>query len=158
MKTLFVLILGLALGAFGYYIYKQSGSDRTTPGPEEITQGGSRTNESSTERKGDLRAEQIRDELARSGRVVRKKAQEVGAAVSDATADARITGSIKTKLAVDSDLSALTVSVNTTEGVVTLSGTVSSHEHIAKAIKLALETEGVSEVVSTLQVKQSDDR
>jgi osmotically-inducible protein OsmY len=36
---------------------------------------------------------------------------------------------------------------------VTLSGTVSSREEINKAVKTAAETEGVRQVISTLQVK-----
>jgi len=82
-----------------------------------------------------------------------REASEAGHAIADATADARITGAIKTKLLASRDLSALNISVNTTTGVVTLSGTVASPEHISKAILLAMETSGVREVVSTLQVK-----
>jgi len=55
----------------------------------------------------------------------------------------------------DRELSALSISVNTTEGVVTLSGTVSSSENVSKAMLLAMETDGVREVISTLQVKQT---
>ena len=51
------------------------------------------------------------------------------------------------------ELSALSISVNTTAGVVTLSGFVNSTEDISKAMLLALETDGVREVISTLQVK-----
>ena len=40
---------------------------------------------------------------------------------------------IKAKLVADADLSVLQVSVNTTDGVVTLSGSVSSAEKVAKA-------------------------
>jgi osmotically-inducible protein OsmY len=43
--------------------------------------------------------------------------------------------------------------VNTTAGVVTLSGFVSSSKHMAKAIVPAMETDGVREVISTLQVQ-----
>ena len=60
---------------------------------------------------------------------------------------------IKAKLVASHDLSALNISVNTTAGVVTLSGTVTSHENIAKAMLLAMETDGVKEVISALQVK-----
>jgi osmotically-inducible protein OsmY len=35
---------------------------------------------------------------------------------------------------------------------VTLSGRVESHDQVAKAVKLALETDGVHKVISTLQV------
>ncbi len=78
---------------------------------------------------------------------------DAGHAIADATADARITAAIKGKLLASRDLSALNISVNTTAGVVTLSGFVSSSEDISKAILLAMETDGVREVVSTLQVK-----
>jgi osmotically-inducible protein OsmY len=57
------------------------------------------------------------------------------------------------KLAADPDLSVFSISVATTAGRVTLSGTVASPELIGKATALALETDGVREVVSTLQVK-----
>ena len=100
-----------------------------------------------------LRSEDIKDELARTGQVVRREASEAGQAIADATADARITAAIKAKLLASRDLSALNISVNTTAGVVTLSGFVPSPEHISKAILLAMETDGVREVVSTLQVK-----
>ena len=43
--------------------------------------------------------------------------------------------------------------MNTTEGVVTLSGSVNSAEDISKAMLLAMDTDGVREVISTLQVK-----
>jgi osmotically-inducible protein OsmY len=100
-----------------------------------------------------LRPEDIRDELARTGQVVRRAAVGAGHAIADATADARVTAAIKAKLIASRELSALNISVNTTAGVVTLSGAVSSSEHISKAILLAMETDGVREVVSTLQVR-----
>jgi hyperosmotically inducible protein len=100
-----------------------------------------------------LSPESIKDELARTGQVVRSKVQTLGNTLIDATADARTTATIKAKLLADSDLSALSISVSTTAGKVTLSGTVSSPEKIAKAIKLAMSVDGVREVVSTLQIK-----
>jgi hypothetical protein len=100
-----------------------------------------------------LTPDNIRDELSRTGKVIRRKSEAVGHAISDATADARITAAIKTKLVGDPDLSAVAISVNTTDGVVTLSGTASSPENIRKAMTLAYNTEGVTQVVSTLLVK-----
>jgi hyperosmotically inducible protein len=101
----------------------------------------------------ELRPEQIKDDLARTGRVVRRKARETGQAIADATADARVTTAIKAKLVANRELSALSISVNTTGGIVTLSGTVPSPEAIGKAMLLAMDTDGVSEVICTLQVK-----
>ncbi len=55
----------------------------------------------------------------------------------------------------DPDLSAVAISVSTTDGCVTLSGTASSAENIRRAMTLAYNTEGVTQVVSTLLVKQN---
>ena len=100
-----------------------------------------------------LNPQEIKDELAKTGQVVRRKAQEAGKSIADATADARTTTAIKAKLLTDKNLSALNISVNTTDGVVTLSGSVSSMDDIGKAMILAMEADGVREVISTLQVK-----
>ena len=51
--------------------------------------------------------------------------------------------------------SAVAISVSTTDGVVTLSGSASSPENIRRAMTLAYETDGVNQVVSTLLVKPS---
>jgi len=101
----------------------------------------------------DLRSEDIQKELAEKGSVARRKAREIGEAAADATLDARVTAMIKAKLAADADLSAISISVATTAGRVTLSGTVTSPELIGKAMTLALETDGVRDVVSTIQIK-----
>ncbi len=104
----------------------------------------------------DVDTEHIREELARTGRVVRRKAAETGAKVADATAEARVTAAIKAKIAMDRDLSVWDISVDTTNGRVTLAGKVSSPQLVGKAVQLAYETEGVNEVVSTLQVVPPD--
>ena len=100
-----------------------------------------------------LTGDDIKEELSRSGKVVRRQMRDFGAAVADASADAAITAKIKAKIALDKNLSAWSISVSTTGGRVTLAGTVSSHRLIGKAMMLALETDGVREVSSTLQVK-----
>jgi hyperosmotically inducible periplasmic protein len=154
MKLLITLFLGAAIGVAAYVYFKQGNTKI------DFDQAGERISESAGELRDTLNqqvtnidTEQIKKELAETGQVVRKKAQEAGAKIADASADARITGAIKSKYALESDLSALTISVNTTKGMVTLSGRVSSHENIKKAMRLALETDGVTEVVSTLQAK-----
>jgi hypothetical protein len=101
-----------------------------------------------------LTPENIRNELDRTGKVIRNKSEAVGHALADATADARITADIKGKFLADRDLSSLSISVNTTAACVTLSGTASTPENIIKAMSLAYDTEGVNQVISTLQVKQ----
>lgn len=101
----------------------------------------------------ELATRDIRKELEESGQVVRRRARQARATATDAAADALVTAKIEAKYAADAELSAISISVDTTNGRVTLSGTVSSLDQIGKAIMLALETDGAREVVSTLQVE-----
>jgi osmotically-inducible protein OsmY len=101
----------------------------------------------------ELRPEDIQEELAEQGEVVRRKSRDIGDSLTDAATDAKITATIKAKLAADSELSVFDVSVSTTEGKVTLSGKVKSPEMIGKAVALALETGDVREVVSVLKIE-----
>ncbi len=156
MKVLCALAVGIGLGAAAVWFYNtKTGKASVQAAGQHLEQAAVSTRDAVQEKLHvlDLRSEDIKDELARTGQVVRRSARETGQAIADATADARITTAIKAKLVANRDLSALSISVNTTGGVVTLSGTVSSREHIGKAMLLAMETDGVREVVSTLQVK-----
>ena len=101
----------------------------------------------------DLNVAAIAEELKQTGRVVRRRAGQTAQTVAEATKDARTTAAIKAKLALDPSLSALDVSVDTTEGRVTLAGRAASPADIARAIEIALDQDGVREVVSTLQVQ-----
>lgn len=157
MKTLLTLILmGLLVFGFFWYLGVARQDERVLHAEGELVHSVGKMKEAIQDKLRDhsLDSEAIKEELGRTGKVVRQLAREVGTAVAEATADARTTATIKAKFVTDSDLSALSISVNTTNGVVTLSGTVSSYELIGKAMLLALETEGVREVVSTLQVRQ----
>ncbi|HEY3175277.1 MAG TPA: BON domain-containing protein [Candidatus Polarisedimenticolia bacterium] len=68
--------------------------------------------------------------------------------------DAGITGMIKTKLAADDRVRASEINVDTTNGVVTLTGNVDSQEARDQAIKLAKETSGVHEVKDMISVRE----
>jgi hyperosmotically inducible protein len=156
MRTLLVLVLGVAVGAAAVWVYSNYRNDpRVRSAGEKVETAARSAHDTATNelRVLHIRPEDIKDELARTGQVVRRAATEAGHAIADATADARTTTTIKGKLVASRDLSALSISVNTTAGVVTLSGAVASSEDISKAILLAMETDGVREVVSTLQVK-----
>jgi len=104
----------------------------------------------------DLRADQIKSDMARTGKVVRRKAQEFAGAAADAAADARIVAEIKAKYATDPKLSVWSISVSCHEGHVALSGAVSTPEAVGQAVALALEPGGVEDVTSTLEIKPKD--
>jgi hypothetical protein len=159
------LLVGIILGAAGYWFLQTKAAQH--PEAEQhyrasAEQPGSSTGDTNGRLSDafkarlealDLRTDQIKDELARTGKVIRRKAQDFGAAVADATADTRIEAGIKANYAVDPDLSVWRISVSSTQGHVTLSGTVSTTDDIGRAMALALEVNGVRDVVSTIQVK-----
>ncbi|SRR5258708_18549383 len=158
MKIVLSLIAGILVGGVAVWFYgtKQGKSAVRSTGEHISNAALSARDAVQGELKVlDLRSEDIKDELDHTGQVVRRKAREAGVAIADATADARVTTAIKAKLLADRDLSSISISVNTTAGVVTLSGAVSSREQISKAMLLAMETDNVREVVSSLQVKKA---
>jgi hyperosmotically inducible protein len=156
MKVLFTLIIGILIGGAAVWILTTKDGQSTSKSAGNQIESAAKSTRDAVQEKIrvlDLRPEQVKDDLDRTGKVIRRKAREASQAISDATADARITGAIKGKLVASKDLSALSISVNTTEGIVTLSGSVNSAEDISKAVLLAMETDGVREVISTLQVR-----
>jgi len=152
-KFLFGLILGAVLGAFGYSYYQDNNSrSKLEDARQSVNSSAGKFKDAIQEK---LDSQEIKKELERTSMVVRDKARKAGSAIADATADARITAAIKSKLAGESALSVFSIHVETTDGLVTLSGTVNSHDQIGRAVQLALDTDGVVKVVSTLQVKVS---
>ncbi|OLC82513.1 MAG: hypothetical protein AUH72_06585 [Acidobacteria bacterium 13_1_40CM_4_65_8] len=65
--------------------------------------------------------------------------------------DATITARVKTALLNDQQVGATKIDVSTTNGVVTISGTVRNRAEEARAIEVARKTPGVKDVRSTLQ-------
>lgn len=97
----------------------------------------------------ELTPQNIRDELAKTGRVVRTRAVAVGERMEDV----RIVTVLKGKYVVEKNLSSFDVGVECQDGEVTLSGSVRFPEQIGQAVGLALQTSGVHRVVSRLTVK-----
>lgn len=75
-----------------------------------------------------------------------------GKTVGETIDDATITTRVKTALLNDPDVGGLRIDVDTTRGIVTLSGTVRSPSEEQRAVALARKTSGVVDVKSTLQV------
>jgi hypothetical protein len=156
MRFFLTLLVGIALGiaAVWYFNHNKNNSQFATAG-QEIKSTAQNAGDALADklRSWHLDRENITNELARTGKVIRDKADAAGKSLKDATADARVTTAIKAKYVKDSDLSAWDIHVSTTDGVVTLSGTVATPELIGKAMEEALDTDGAQQVISTLQVK-----
>lgn len=167
-RFVFGLIFGVVLGALGYrYVQKQANAHPEAQQRFEQSAGQLRTNVSQMAENVsdalqarleslDLTPDKIKDELARTGKIVRNKTKDLGEQVANAASDTRVAAVIKAKYVLDKALSAWDISVGCTQGHVTLSGTVPSDADIGRAVVLALDTEGVTEVTSTLEVKPKE--
>ena len=71
---------------------------------------------------------------------------------SQAVDDSTITAKVKSKLAADTETSAIKIGVDTRDGVVTLSGTVPTDTEKTKAEQIARTTDGVKRVSNDLRV------
>jgi hyperosmotically inducible periplasmic protein len=101
--------------------------------------------------------------IGTAGRISTEKAREVGADVAAKTAqaankagelltDGALTAKIKSKMALDDLVKARTIDVTTVDHVVTLKGTVGSVAEHDRAVALAKETVGVTQVVDKLGI------
>ncbi len=156
MRVFLALILGIIIGAAALWYYSTSQGKSQVKATTDQMQSAAKSASDALQQKLhslNLGTNDIREELARTGRIVRQKASQAGKAISDATADTRITAAIKARLLANRALSGLSISVNTTDGVVTLSGSVPAAEDIGKAMVVALDTDGVKQVISTIQVR-----
>lgn len=75
--------------------------------------------------------------------------------VACSQSDAGITTNVKTKLAADDTVRAIDINVTTRDRVVTLSGEVETTAAKDQAIQIARQTEGVSDVVDQLTIKET---
>jgi hypothetical protein len=76
----------------------------------------------------------------------------LGAACTKAPDDSRLTAQIQSKLSQDSGLQGKPITVQTSAGVVTLSGTVENDAERTAAARYASEVQGVKQVVNNLEI------
>jgi osmotically-inducible protein OsmY len=155
MRILIGFVLGVIVGAYSIRVYEGRSSipPVTTNPPVAVTtsQAATGMGETISEKLADwhLTPDEVKADLSRSGQVVREKAQVAGSRI----VDARIITVIKAKYVLDHYLSARDISVEAHDGVVTLGGTVPSVELLGRAVELALDTDGVSRVVSQITIQ-----
>lgn len=117
--------------------------DATRTAGEKISEGATATKDA---------AERGVDATKDAAREATDKAKEAGEKTGEFITDAAITTAIKTKLLADTKTPGLKIDVDTKDGVVTLSGTVSSRAEATKAAADASGTKGVKRVINNLKV------
>lgn len=147
MKALFFFALGLVAGAFAMKWYR----DDAVPAASAAHQSATTLKDSVGQKLQDwhLTPDDIKADLQKTGEVVRSNARAAGASINDA----RLVAQINAKFVLDADLSARSINVDCSGGKVTLRGTVPSEALLGRAVALALDTSGVTNVVSKLTVK-----
>jgi hyperosmotically inducible protein len=88
-----------------------------------------------------------------TGAAIGEKVATGAAAAEQALSDGALTAKIKSKMALDDSVKALSIDIDTKGTVVTLSGSVNSEAERAKAVQLARETSGVTTVNDRLVVR-----
>lgn len=147
-RYLFVFLLGAAAGGFGHWYFTQEEGRAQLA---DVRTNAVRIGEI-VRTKASEGVEEVREELSRTSEAVRDTAKSAGQAVASVASDTRITTAVKTKLISETGLAGLSIGVDTTGGVVTLSGDVSKATQVEQAIKAALEVDGVTRVISKLQI------
>ncbi len=95
----------------------------------------------------------LKADFEQGNRIVRSKTATAAAKTGEVLDNARIVTVINGKLVADSQLSAIKINVDADQGVVTLKGTVKSIDLVGRAMALALDTDGVTQVISLLTVE-----
>lgn len=98
---------------------------------------------------GGFDADKAREKAARLGEKAAVTANTAAKALDDGT----LTAKIKAKMTLDDFVKARNIDVDTTDGVVTLTGRVHSSEERTRALKLAGETSGVRGVKDQLTIR-----
>jgi len=93
------------------------------------------------------------DKARQTGAAIGEKVATGAAQAEQALGDAALTAKIKSKMALDDTVKALSIDVDTSGGVVTVSGIVSSQLERSRAVQLAQETVGVKTVYDRLIIK-----
>jgi osmotically-inducible protein OsmY len=82
-----------------------------------------------------------------------EKVAVAAAKVKETAAEAALTSKIKAKMVLDDHVAARAIDVTTDGSVVTMSGTVRSVDEHDRAVRLARETDGVTQVIDHLKVE-----
>ena len=93
------------------------------------------------------------DAARERGAEVGEKVAIAAAKVKETAAEAALTSKIKAKMVLDDNIKARAIDVTTDGTIVTLSGTVRSVDEHDRAMRLAQETAGVTQIVDHLRIE-----
>jgi osmotically-inducible protein OsmY len=141
MVLIAMVVVAVAFFLFGYWSGGSLGSFRVAaPAPAPAATGTS----------GSIDTSVARERGAELGEKAAKAANSVGESLEEGKLTAKITA----KMVLDDMVKARTINVTTNGTTVTLTGTVHSAQERQRAVQLAKETDGVTQVNDQLAVRQ----
>ena len=142
MHTIRVVVLSLLVVLVGFVAFSYLSGTAWSPFPR-------RDRASAAGTGGTINVEAARERGADMG----AKVAIAAAKVKESAGEAALTSKIKAKMVLDDNITARTIDVTTDGSTVTLSGVVRSADEHARAVRLARETSGVTQVVDHLRVE-----
>ncbi|HEY7448825.1 MAG TPA: BON domain-containing protein [Vicinamibacterales bacterium] len=94
----------------------------------------------------------IDQRVRETGAEIVQGARVAGSRMADAVEDGALTAKIKSKMALDDYVKARDIDVDSSDGLITLTGKLQSEAEHERAVRLTLETEGVRTIIDALQV------
>jgi osmotically-inducible protein OsmY len=98
--------------------------------------------------------EVAKDRTAQAAEVAREKTADAAVRARKAFDEGSLTAKIKAKMALDDHVKALDLNVDTVGTIVTVSGTVNNQAEKDRALHLARDTAGVTQVVDKIQIRR----
>jgi osmotically-inducible protein OsmY len=149
MKT--KALRGAAALALGVALLSWVGCQRDAQGNEEIKVNNQKIKENLNQA-----GQELNKDAHSLGQSIQKGAndldQRIGPAARETLGDAALTTRVKTRLIAAPDLGGIRIHVNSRDGQVTLTGTVTTQEFRQEAEKITRRTEGVHQVVNQLEI------
>ncbi len=99
-------------------------------------------------------AAHVRQEAARLASRAAAKASVAATRVGGTMSDGALTAKIKSKMALDDHVKGRAINVDTSGSVVTMTGVVASADERERAVRLARDTEGITQVVDRLHIRK----
>lgn len=115
--------------------------------------GGLRTRDALSTRADTPQTSDTVDRARQTGAEIGEKAAIAATKVEETIDEAALTAKIKAKMALDDSVKARAIDVTTHGTTVTLSGTVASEAERTRAMALARETDGVTNVIDDLHTR-----
>jgi osmotically-inducible protein OsmY len=101
-----------------------------------------------------LEAQHAKQQAARIATRAAARASDAAETVSHRVGERALTAKIASKMALDDHVNLRAIDVDASGSVVTLSGRVSSANERERAVRLARETDGVTQVIDRLQIRK----